>query len=279
MKTLRALILILPVLAPAFSQTTLDKKAVKKFKDSSNPHISKHAYILANSIWRDSPALYVYWENGSQSAADDMEVVRQAVKETWQKVSQLEFLGWQACASANAGIRIRIDDSGPSATKPQSSPTTTLPSGNRTLYNGFRFFGQSMYASAKDKISAWDAPDVEIGVANPAGERGLASFFIPFDAPPYTDPAASMHLIANAGIAEMPTSNIDEVAECPSSSYAIHYVAPKLDHVYCVRTRDGAHFAKSKLRQLHRTASLLTTCINLLRREDSIRSHVIVSPE
>lgn len=97
----------------AASQQTLDKFQVKKFKSSKNPHISKHANILAASVWRDSPAIYVCWENPSDLLSSDMLLVKQAITETWQAVSLLEFTGWQKCAAKNAGIRIQIDDSGP----------------------------------------------------------------------------------------------------------------------------------------------------------------------
>ena len=40
-------------------------------------------------------------------------VVEQAVAETWQAHSQLQFRGWEACAPNNRGIRIRIAEDGP----------------------------------------------------------------------------------------------------------------------------------------------------------------------
>ncbi len=97
----------------AVSQKTLDKFQVKTLKKSNNPHISKHAYVLSEAVWRDSPAIYVCWENPSAQYTTDMQLVKQAITDTWQAASQLEFTGWQACAPRNAGIRIRIDDSGP----------------------------------------------------------------------------------------------------------------------------------------------------------------------
>jgi hypothetical protein len=112
-ENLRAFLLVFVMVVSASPQTTLDKKLVKKFKSSDNPHISQYANILAASVWRDSPVLYVCWENLDKQFSDDEELVRQAVTETWQTVSQLQFTGWQACAPRNAGIHVRIDDSGP----------------------------------------------------------------------------------------------------------------------------------------------------------------------
>jgi hypothetical protein len=105
---------VLPLFSPgASSQQTLDKFQVKRYEESGNPHISKHAYILAASVWRDSRVIFVCWENPSDQFSAEMQTVRQAVDETWHAASQLEFSGWQACAPKNAGIHIRIDDSGP----------------------------------------------------------------------------------------------------------------------------------------------------------------------
>jgi hypothetical protein len=42
-----------------------------------------------------------------------MSLVRQEIMDTWEHESQLQFTGWEKCASENKGIRIQIDDSGP----------------------------------------------------------------------------------------------------------------------------------------------------------------------
>ncbi len=135
----------------------------------------------------------------------------------------------------------------PSATQPSNSRPATLPSGNVTVYNGFRNYGQSVFNFAQQKIDPWGSQNADLGVANPTGERTLAQFFINNDAPPYTDPSSINHPIENAGIREMGTSNLDEVKQCPTSDYKMHYFQPQLDHVYCVRTRDGRHWAKIKV--------------------------------
>lgn len=55
----------------------------------------------------------VCWENASDEFRPQMKLVKDAVADSWQKYSALNFTGWQKCAAANAGIRILIDDSGP----------------------------------------------------------------------------------------------------------------------------------------------------------------------
>ena len=42
----------------------------------------------------------------------------------------------------------------------------------------------------------------------------------------------------------MRARSLAEIKECPEKGYAFHYVEAKADTAYCVRTRDGKHFAK-----------------------------------
>lgn len=137
----------------------------------------------------------------------------------------------------------------PSSTPPApaASPSSVLPSGNTTVYNGFRFYGQSTFKFSTGVIGPWGSQEADIGVANPSGDKGLAQLFLANDAPPYTDPASGTHSVENSGIREMTTSNLDEVLNCPASDYKIHYFNPVQGNVYCVRTRDGRHWAKVKI--------------------------------
>jgi hypothetical protein len=79
---------------------------------SSNPHVRPYAAIIKDSIWRDK-TVYVCWENPSPESQKAMEWTKDAVSQTWEKESGVRFSGWSACAEKNAGIRIRIEDSGP----------------------------------------------------------------------------------------------------------------------------------------------------------------------
>ncbi len=128
----------------------------------------------------------------------------------------------------------------------RSSSQIILPSGNVTLYDGFKFGGQSVFNFDSERVEGWGAPDADIGVANPAG-NSPAQFFLHNDYPPYTDPNAKEHGVENAGIFEMHAQKLDQVSEAPASNYTAHYFQPVLNHVYCVRTRDGHHFAKIRI--------------------------------
>jgi hypothetical protein len=128
----------------------------------------------------------------------------------------------------------------------EASASTTLRSGSATLYDGFKFPDQSTFNFDSEQIERWGSADVDIGVANPDPTKTAAEFFLMNDYPPYTDPNAKQHGVENAGILDMHALSLDRVNEAPTSNYIAHYVPPIAGHVYCVRTRDGHHYAKIK---------------------------------
>ncbi len=121
-----------------------------------------------------------------------------------------------------------------------------LSTGSVILYDGFKNPNESSFDFSSEQILRWGLPS-DVGVANPAGDGNKATFFLMNDYPPYTDPNAKQHDVLNAGIRDMHTQNLDDVQEAPTSDYLRHYVPPLAGHVYCVRTRDGHHFAKIKV--------------------------------
>lgn len=122
-----------------------------------------------------------------------------------------------------------------------------LRSGSVTLYDGFKFPDQSTFNFDSEQIERWGSTDVDLGVANANPATTPAEFFLMNDYPPYTDPNATQHGVQNAGIFDMHAENLDRVTEAPASNYIAHYVAPIKGHVYCIRTRDGHHYAKIKI--------------------------------
>jgi hypothetical protein len=84
----------------------------RNYAASSNPHIRLFASVLKDSVWT-SRSIFVCWENLESVNADPAAMVRAAVSRTWEKQSAVRFIGWETCAAENAGIRIRIEDSGP----------------------------------------------------------------------------------------------------------------------------------------------------------------------
>lgn len=79
---------------------------------NANPHVKPFGAVIQASKWVPS-SVFVCWENGSAADQAAMKWTEDAAQGSWAKYSSVKFVGWQTCAQANAGIRIRIEDSGP----------------------------------------------------------------------------------------------------------------------------------------------------------------------
>jgi len=119
-----------------------------------------------------------------------------------------------------------------------------LQSGSATVFNAYpNHYGQSTFIFDGAQVSNWGDKEADLGVSNPTPNEP-AMFFLMNNMPPYTDPKAANQDPANAGIVDMHTRSIDDVNEAPITGYKGTYFTPTASHVYCVRTRDGRHFAK-----------------------------------
>ncbi|OQW91633.1 MAG: hypothetical protein BWK78_04070 [Thiotrichaceae bacterium IS1] len=61
--------------------------------------------VLTSSIW-SSPTISVCWENPTSTNAYYRDIVKNAVEGTWDKVSGVDFVGWDKCLTNSKGIRI-----------------------------------------------------------------------------------------------------------------------------------------------------------------------------
>ncbi len=73
--------------------------------------INNKATALTSGIWEE-PTVTVCWENPDQSNLEGRNWTREAVENTWQRESGLNFVGWGTCTTRSMGIRILIDDDG-----------------------------------------------------------------------------------------------------------------------------------------------------------------------
>jgi hypothetical protein len=112
--------------------------------------------------------------------------------------------------------------------------------GNVILRDGFRFFQQSGYQFTTGHTVAWDAAAADILAVKKQGES-TTGFFLPYDAEGYKHPNWDRN--AAAGIQEVTGANLDAVRECPTGGYLHHWFQPRKGALYCLRTRDGKHFA------------------------------------
>lgn len=75
-------------------------------------NITDRAYPLMSAKWPFNK-VFVCWEDMSPEFAPQREIVRSAVRDTWEAASSLQFLGWGKCTSNARGIRIAVKDEGP----------------------------------------------------------------------------------------------------------------------------------------------------------------------
>lgn len=75
-------------------------------------NIVDRAYPLMAAKWPFN-TIFVCWEDMAMSQSADRLLVQEAVRDTWQAVSGLKFLGWGQCAEQTRGIRIAVRDEGP----------------------------------------------------------------------------------------------------------------------------------------------------------------------
>lgn len=66
-------------------------------------------YPLTSAIW-SNPRISVCWEDLSDSSSQDRLWVQEAVSETWEAVSGVDFFNWSQCTSYSGGIRIGVED-------------------------------------------------------------------------------------------------------------------------------------------------------------------------
>ena len=84
------------------------------FTVQKTPEGKDFGYFVLASRWPSeadgTTNVYVCWENYSPSFQREHKLVQDAVTDTWQKNSKLQFTGWQPCAERSDGIRVFIHD-------------------------------------------------------------------------------------------------------------------------------------------------------------------------
>jgi hypothetical protein len=134
---------------------------------------------------------------------------------------------------------------------PSALPPNTMP-GPRTgvgviLFDGFQRYGDSAFNFQSGRVVSWGDPTWDLGVSNSKSgtpREPQASFFVPHDAPPYSERQG-----AQGGITEAPVQNLANADDCRlTTNYTFHWFKPQRDKIYCVRTRNGGSYAKVSVR-------------------------------
>ncbi len=119
MRFILAIIFTLSLLASANAQGTQTRTFNFNGKDFSftvlkTPKGKDYGYFVPASRWQSADdgttAVYVCWENYSPGLQREHKLVQDAVTDTWQMHSLLQFKGWQPCAPRSSGIRIFVHD-------------------------------------------------------------------------------------------------------------------------------------------------------------------------
>ena len=131
------------------------------------------------------------------------------------------------------------------ATPSAASAASEEPAGQAIVFEGWSHYPESGFVFASHSIVPWDSGKADLLVSRGSALAITARFFVQHDEPPYTG-AAQDHA-AQGGIIEMPSTSLDGVSECPVEGYRAHWADATEGSVYCVRTRDGAHYAKIKV--------------------------------
>ncbi len=121
----------------------------------------------------------------------------------------------------------------------------TNDSGTAQLIDGWTDYNKSGFNFSSNQVVPWSSPQADIMVSNAdKSSTSPASFFLPFDAPPYESPQDSG---AQSGIQPQSNSN----AACPLTGYTYFYFSPVQNGIYCVRTRSGKNFVRITVKEVH----------------------------
>lgn len=66
-------------------------------------------YVKGVKIWT-TLSIPVCWENPAAATPTERGWVQNKIRSTWSAVSDVTFIGWEACAAGQAGIHVRIAD-------------------------------------------------------------------------------------------------------------------------------------------------------------------------
>jgi pimeloyl-ACP methyl ester carboxylesterase len=126
---------------------------------------------------------------------------------------------------------------------PVDKPSDPLGVGHVVLLDAFKDFAHSGFDFRSREVVAWDSGRADILVSNQSTPQPLAFLFTQENAGGiYQNAPADQG--SNGGIIKMMQHNMADVNECPASGYLSHWFLPEQNGIYCVRARDGVHFAK-----------------------------------
>lgn len=81
------------------------------YEDEDAGEADQELYVKSTKIWGLN--VPVCWENATAGNAAERGWVQDAITDSWEMVTKIDFTGWGNCPSSSSGVRIRINDEGP----------------------------------------------------------------------------------------------------------------------------------------------------------------------
>jgi hypothetical protein len=113
------------------------------FLFAQNPTPISGINMLKNSRWPMQPngktIINVSWDNPSADNVRERGWVREAIKDSWEKNTNVEFIGWEQSNASSTGIRIYIQDDGWPHTRGLGTQIDGMAGG---MVLSFKFLGE-----------------------------------------------------------------------------------------------------------------------------------------
>ncbi|WFU50703.1 M12 family metallopeptidase [Sinorhizobium terangae] len=98
--------------APAIPGGATSQSFYANLTTQQEKNITDKAYPLMASKWPFNE-VWVCWEELQPDFSAQRQLVREAVRDTWEANSGIRFVGWGQCNPSAGGIRIAVKDEGP----------------------------------------------------------------------------------------------------------------------------------------------------------------------
>ena len=96
--------------APALEEPAAEEPMEESAAEE--PAANEPLYVLEESLWQNS-TINVCWENSDDENLVDRAFIQNAIEQTWEAVSLVDFIGWEGCQNDSDGIRIQLSDESP----------------------------------------------------------------------------------------------------------------------------------------------------------------------
>ncbi len=133
---------------------------------------------------------------------------------------------------------------------PIDAASRSITSGHAIVYDGHTRYELSGFSFGEKSLVGWGSGRADLLVEHTGDIAEPAHFFLQYDTGERDVSGSPFDAGAKSGIAKVDSNNPTDVPECPLTGYATFRYSPVAGGVYCVRARDGVHFAMIKVTDL-----------------------------